>query len=192
MMRFDDAAMQRLESFLAGHSADRMTSEGLRRAAVLIPLMRREDGWYLLFQRRSNDLPVHKGQVAFPGGGLEGDESPEEAAVRETEEETGVPRGLVRLIGRVDELVTRTGYLVTPVVGVIPGSLEYRLQQSEVTDVFEVPIDRFLQEGNPRIRWVPWRGEMYPAYSWNGGAHEIWGLTGRILKSFVDVVWPVL
>lgn len=191
-MRFDDAAMQRLESFLEQHVADVMTATDLRRAAVLIPLIRNTDGWYLLFQRRSDDLPVHKGQVAFPGGGLEGEETPEEAALRETEEETGVPRGQVRLIGRLDELVTRTGYLVTPVVGVIPTSLTYRIQHSEVTDLFEVPLDAFLEEGNPRIRWVPWRGEMYPAYSWNGGAHEIWGLTGRILKSFVDVVWPVL
>ena len=184
--------MQRLETVLGHTPADVMATSGLRAASVLIPLIRNPDGWYLLFQKRADDLPVHKGQVAFPGGGLEGDETPEEAAVRETEEETGVPASQIRLIGRLDELVTRTGYLVTPFVGVIPASLTYRIQASEVTDLFEVPLDRFLEDANPRIRWVPWRGEMYPAYTWDGGSHEIWGLTGRILKSFIDVVWPVL
>lgn len=188
-MPVDDSAVARLEHLLKKRAADVMETEGLRRAAVLIPLVRHQTGWSLLFQRRSDDLPVHRGQVAFPGGAVEEGESLEAAALREAEEETGVPADGVRLIGRLDEIVTRTGYLVTPFVGIIPPSLNYVLQAAEVTDVFEVPLERFLEEGNPRIRWVPWRGEMYPAYSWHGGPHEIWGLTGRILKSFIDVVW---
>lgn len=189
MSEFDDAALEKLERLLEARAADVMTTQGLRPAAVLIPLVRSGNGWSLLFQRRSDDLPVHKGQVAFPGGGLEPGESPEDAAVRETEEETGVPAASVRLIGRLDELVTRTGYVVTPFVGVILEPVRYIAQHGEVTDIFEVPVSRFLEPDNPTIRWVEFRGEHYPAYSWKGGPHEIWGLTGRILKSFIDLVW---
>lgn len=192
MVKFNDDSVRRLENLLRSRPADVMKTEGLRHAAVLIPLVRADGEWSLLFQRRSDDLPVHRGQVAFPGGALEPGETVEAAAVRETEEETGVPASAIRLIGRLDELTTRTGYLVTPIVAVIPESVRYTAQQSEVTDIFEVPMARLLSAGNPTIRWVAFRGEEYPAYSWSGGTHEIWGLTGRILKSFIDLVWRVI
>lgn len=192
MTSFTNESLTRLEGLLQRRPADIMTAEGLRRAAVLIPLVQTAGEWWLLFQRRSDELPVHRGQVAFPGGAIEPGETAEEAAVRETEEETGVPASGIRVIGRLDELVTRTGFLVTPFVAVIPGATSYIAQQSEVTDIFEVSLTRLLEPGNPTIRWVSYRGEQHPAYSWSGGPHEIWGLTGTILKSFVDLVWRVI
>jgi 8-oxo-dGTP pyrophosphatase MutT (NUDIX family) len=190
--RFDDAALVRLQELLASRPAVEIAAPELRRAAVLIPLLRDDAGvWSILFSRRSDQLQAHSGQIAFPGGAVEREESLAEGAVREAWEEVGIPRGQVRLIGRMDDIVTHSGFLVAPFVGVISGPIEYVLQESEVVDVFEVTIEDLLVPSQPQVRYVPFRGRHYPAYFYPYGANEIWGLTGRMLKAFVDLLWAV-
>jgi 8-oxo-dGTP pyrophosphatase MutT (NUDIX family) len=111
---------------------------------------------------------------------------------REAEEEVGIPRGSVELIGRLDDLITNSGFLVAPYCGIVHERVAYVMQQSEVTEVFEVPVDALLEERQPEVRFVAWRKRHYPAYFYRYRDYEIWGLTGRMVKAFVDLVWLAL
>jgi 8-oxo-dGTP pyrophosphatase MutT (NUDIX family) len=185
---FDTHAIARLRRELKTRPADRIELPILKRAAVMIPLIPVDGGWQLLFSRRSPELAVHSGQISFPGGGVSKGESDADAAVREMEEEVGVDRSLVEVIGRLDDVVTRSGFIVAPFVGILATRPEYVLQETEVDEIFEVPIETLLDEGNPEIRQVDFKGRKYPAYFYRTDQMEIWGLTGRILKAFLDVV----
>jgi 8-oxo-dGTP pyrophosphatase MutT (NUDIX family) len=187
--RVDDAALVRLRAILAARPAIEIDAPNLKRAAVLIPIVPNAAGWSLLFSRRSVNLAAHSGQIAFPGGGVETGEPLEAAAVREAHEEVGIGADHIELIGRLDDLVTNSGFLVAPFVGIIDKRVDYVLQASEVDEVFEVPIEALLNPDQPEVRYVAFRGKKYPAYFYRYERHEIWGLTGRILKHFLDFVW---
>lgn len=187
-LRFDETALARLEELLAARAADELEMPHLRRACVTIPLVSTAAGWSLVFMRRSEAMRVHRGQIAFPGGGAESGESLADAALRELEEEVGIAAPTVRLIGRLDDVVTRTGFVVAPFVGVVSGSAPYQLAAAEVTEVFEVPLAVLLASGNPEVRYLDYAGDHYPVYFYKHEEREIWGLTGRILKSFLDLV----
>jgi 8-oxo-dGTP pyrophosphatase MutT (NUDIX family) len=188
--RFDGAALGRLGELLAKRPAMEIEAPKLKRAAVLIPIVRHAaGGWALLFTRRSDQLQAHSGQIAFPGGGVEAGETLAAAVVREAQEEVGIPSAAVRLIGRLDDLITNSGFLVAPFVGVIEERIDYVLQESEVVEVFEVPLDALLNPAQPQVRYVTFRNRRFPAYFYPYDRFEIWGLTGRVLKSFLDLVW---
>lgn len=186
---FDDTALDRLRRTLAGRVSIAIDAPQLRRACVLIPLIRAGDAWSLLFTRRAQNMASHSGQIAFPGGAVEEGEALPDAAVREAEEEVGIPAAGVELIGRLDDLVTNSGFLVAPFVGVIHEPIDYIIQESEVVEVFEVPIDALLDPSKPEVRYVTFRNRKHPAYFYSYGEYEIWGLTGRMLKEFLDMVW---
>jgi 8-oxo-dGTP pyrophosphatase MutT (NUDIX family) len=191
--RFDDAALARLRQLLAARPALEIDAPEYRRACVLVPMVREGSNWSIVFSRRSANLAAHSGQIAFPGGAVEPGESLDAAAIREAEEEVGIAPRHVELIGRLDDVVAaNSGFLVAPFVGVIDEPIDYVLQASEVDEVFEVPIDRLLEPGNPEVRYVPYSGRRYPAYFYHHEQYEIWGLTGRMLKSFLDLVWEAL
>jgi mutator protein MutT len=186
---FDDAALERLRGILAGRPAIEIDAPQHRRACVLIPLIRNRKGWAILFTRRSEQLAAHSGQISFPGGAVEAGETLDQAAIREAEEEVGIPQRHVELIGRLDDLVTHSGFLVAPFVGVIHEPVEYVIQEAEVVEVFEVPVEALLDVRNPEVRYVPFRAKEFPAYFYRYDRFEIWGLTGRMLKAFLDLVW---
>lgn len=192
MTRFDDSALERLRELLQRRPAIEIDAPQLRRACVLMPLVRDGGGWSLIFSRRSDNLAAHSGQIAFPGGRVEKGESLADAAVREAEEEVGIPARNVELIGRLDDVLTNTGFLVAPFAGIVHDRVEYVLQAGEVAEVFEVPVDALLDPALPEIRYVPYRERKYPAYFYPYGQYEIWGLTGRMLKAFLDFVWASL
>jgi mutator protein MutT len=186
---FSDPTVQRLRDVLAARPAVEIHAPQHRRASVLIPLIRNSGGWSVLFTRRSEQLAAHSGQIAFPGGSVEEGETLEQAAIREAEEEVGIPRSQIEVIGRLDDLVTHSGFLVAPFAGVVHEPFEYVMQESEVVEVFEVPLAVLLDPNNPEVRYVPFRERHYPAYFYHYGPYEIWGLTGRMLKAFLDLVW---
>jgi 8-oxo-dGTP pyrophosphatase MutT (NUDIX family) len=191
--RFDAAALERLRTLVARRPAVEIDAPQHRRASVLIPLVRNDDGAYsLVFSRRADNLAAHSGQIAFPGGSVEPGETLEAAVMREAEEEVGIPRRSVELFGRLDDLITNSGFLVAPFCGVIHERVDYVLQQSEVAEVFEVPVDALLGEHQPEIRYVAFRQRRYPAYFYRYRDYEIWGLTGRMVKAFLDLVWQAI
>ncbi len=192
MPRFDDQSLQRLRQILARRPAIEIDAPQYRRACVLLPLVPANGEWSLLFSRRSANLAAHSGQIAFPGGAVEGGETLEAAAIREAEEEVGIRGDAVELIGRLDDLITNSGFLVAPFVGVIRERIEYVLHEAEVVEVFEVPIDAVLDVSQPEVRYVAFRDGRYPAYFYRYREYEIWGLTGRMLKSFLDLVWQAV
>jgi 8-oxo-dGTP pyrophosphatase MutT (NUDIX family) len=190
--RFNDQSLERLRQILQRRPAIEMSAPKYRRACVLVPLVRVESQWSILFHRRAANLAAHSGQVAFPGGAVEEGETLEGAAIREAQEEVGIRGDAVELIGRLDDLITNSGFLVAPFVGVIRERTEYVLQEAEVVEVFEVPLDALLDVAQPEVRYVAFRDGSYPVYSYRYGDYEIWGLTGRMLKSFLDLVWQAL
>jgi len=151
-------------------------------AAVLVPLINRTEGLTVLLTQRSPDLPDHPGQISFPGGRIE----PEDrdvgvAALREAEEEIGLPRERVSLLGRLSEYETVTGYRVTPVVGWVEPPFEVKPDPIEVADVFEVPL-AFLLEPSNQQRHFRMVGEIRrDYYAIPYGERYIWGATAAML-----------
>lgn len=164
---------------------------GLTCAAVLIPLLRIEDQWHLLFTRRTERLETHKGQVAFPGGACEpGDRDVIGTALRETHEEIGVPPAAVRVLGHMPPQATVTGFMVTPVVGVMRWPTALRLQVHEVSRVFHVPLAWLLDGANREERLYTrsnGTSEMVVFYKPFDG-EIIWGVTGRIVTDFLGLI----
>ena len=151
-------------------------------AAVLVPLINRDDGLTVLFTERSRDLPDHPGQISFPGGRVEHDDGDAgSAALREAREEVGLPSERVTLIGRLAEYETVTGYRVTPVVGWVEPPFEVRADPVEVADVFEVPLAFLLDPANQQrhFRMIGDRRRDYYAIPY--GDRYIWGATAAML-----------
>ena len=158
--------------------------ETWRPAAVLVPLVRREPGLTVLLTQRTEDMPSHAGQIAFPGGRQQAEDVDAIAtALRETEEEVGLGREFVEVIGPVDHYRTGTGYEITPIVGIVTPGFIPRADPREVADVFEVPLEHFLDERNHRIHSRVWQGRERRYYAMPYGERYIWGATAGMLKN---------
>jgi 8-oxo-dGTP pyrophosphatase MutT (NUDIX family) len=156
--------------------------ETFRSAAVLVPLIDHADGMTVLFTERTATLPKHGGQISFPGGTVSaGETEPEVTALRETEEEIGIPAAAIELIGRLTVRDTSTGYWVMPVVGILMPPLAIIEDPSEVAGVFEVPLAFVCDAASHRIDRRVVRGEEREFRAMPFGDHYIWGLTARIL-----------
>ena len=159
--------------------------EKWRPASVLVPLVNRPAGVTVLLTQRTEDMPSHAGQVAFPGGRRQDDDADAIAtALRETEEEVGVARSFVDVVGSVDLYRTGTGFEITPVVGIVSPGFITRADPREVADVFEVPLGHFLDERNHRIdsRTIA-SGLQRRYYAMPYGDRYIWGATAGMLKN---------
>ena len=162
--------------------------ESLSDAAVLVPLIRRQP-WTVLFTRRAENMSSHAGQVSFPGGRVDvGDRDHVHTALRETQEEIGVSSEQVDIVGFLDTYETRTGFRITPVVGVIHPELELEINTHEVAEVFEVPLDHLLDPRNYETQSLEWQGAMRFFYAVTYQNHYIWGATAGMLKSLHDRV----
>lgn len=165
------------------------TGEILRPAAVLVPLVDHPGGMTVLFTERTATLPKHAGQISFPGGThVPGEETPEETALRETQEEVGIGAASIELIGRLSPRDTATGFRVVPVVGFIEAPLDLAADPSEVAAVFEVPLAFVLDAANHRIDRRIVRGEEREFRAMPFGDYYIWGLTARILFELSQVL----
>lgn len=151
-------------------------------AAVLVPVVVRESGPTILLTQRTSHLRDHAGQVSFPGGRREdSDASPEATALREAQEEIGLDPAAVEILGRLAEYRTGTGFVVTPVVGLVTPPLDLKLDDFEVADVFEPPLEFLLDSRNHQRHQIELRGAMreYWAMPWQG--YYIWGATAGML-----------
>ncbi len=149
-------------------------------AAVLVAITDRDRPGVLLTQR-TDTLRNHAGQVAFPGGRLDPNETPIAAALREAEEEIALPRTLVTVLGEVDRYRTVTGFTVTPVLAVVPPDVPLVPSEAEVAAVFEVPLDFLLDPANQVEASAMFRGEMrhYHEIIWQD--RRIWGATAAMI-----------
>ena len=160
-----------------------------RPAAVLVPLVQREPGLTVLLTQRTEDMPSHAGQIAFPGGRPQAsDNGAVDTALREAEEEVGLGRQFVDVIGSVDHYCTGTGYEITPVVGIVTPGFTTRADPREVADVFEVPLSHFLDERNHQIHSRTWQGRERRYYAMPYGERYIWGATAGMLKNLQFVL----
>ena len=161
-------------------------------AAVLVPIVDRPEPGIILTVR-TDTVRRHAGQVAFPGGRIDPeDEDAVAAALREAEEEIGLPRGEVQVIGIADRYRTTTGFDVTPVLGVVPPGLDFTLQPEEVAAVFEAPLHYLLEPSHQLVRTVEWEGRERTYYEilWEG--RRIWGATAAMIVNLSRRLAPAL
>lgn len=170
---------------LASPPPRRLAASDLRQASVLVPLYVNAGELWTVLTKRTDDLPTHRGQIAFPGGGRELKEDPWAAALRETEEEIGLDPKKVLPLGELDEGETPAGFRVIPCVGAIPFPYEARPSEREIAEVFSLPLTAFT---NPRMveeRPVRINGVERLLLVYHIGNRQIWGLTARILQNLL-------
>lgn len=163
--------------------------KGLRPASVLVPVVKRPQGLQLLLTVRADTLRSHGGQISFPGGRREDtDASAAAAALREAEEEVGIPVGAVEVVGYLDDYPTLTRYMVTPVVGLVDDIAEVRPCAREVAEVFEVPLSFVLGVENFERKILSREGFNVPFFELNFGSYRIWGATAGMLWNLAQKV----
>lgn len=163
------------------HDADLQSGETLLAAAVLIAVVDRLEPGVLLTLRPTT-MRKHAGQVAFPGGRSDPDDIDViDTALREAEEEIGLSRDVVDIIGVADRYRTITGYEVTPVIGVIPPDLTFMPHAAEVAELFEVPLSFLLEPGNHMEQKMEWQGRERNVYEIFWGDRRIWGATAAMI-----------
>jgi 8-oxo-dGTP pyrophosphatase MutT (NUDIX family) len=153
-------------------------------AAVLVPIIERPAGLTVLFTERAAGLKHHPGQISFPGGRMEADDgSPLQAALRETQEEIGLDRRHIDVLGYLPDHLIISGYRVTPVVGLVQPDFELRLDPTEVVATFEVPLTYLLDPANHGARQRSVAGHEFEVYDIPWESRHIWGATAGMLMS---------
>lgn len=170
---------------LASPPPMRLVAKDLRQASVLVPLYVDAGELWTVLTKRTDTLPSHRGQIAFPGGGRELKEDPWGAALREAQEEIGIDPKTVLRIGELNEEESPAGFRVTPCVGAIPSSFKPKPNEAEIAEVFSLPVSAFA---NPRLveeREVLLNGVARNIRIYYVGNRQIWGLTARVLQNLL-------
>lgn len=175
------------ERFAEKGDLDFLTREqgaNLRRAGVLIGILPREAGPTVLLTRRPATMAAHAGQVAFPGGKVDaGDADDVAAALREAEEEVGLPRQSAHVLGRGEPYVTGTAFRITPVVALLPVGFQPVPEPFEVDEAFETPLDFLMTPDNHHLKETLWGGHLRRYYEMPHNGHRIWGVTAGIIRN---------
>ncbi len=187
-----EGALSRKAGFLRGdfQSDPRLPRrEKLTPAAVLVALVEHPEGLNILLTQRTAHLSNHAGQISFPGGRIEpGDRSAVATALREAEEEIGLPPARVELAGRLDDYVTGTGFVVAPIVGFIRAPYPSAPDPAEVAEMFEVPLSFILDPANHRRDSKVFNGVERYFHAMPYGDRYIWGATAAMLMNLYDVL----
>lgn len=181
-----------------------------RNYAVLVPILEIQDELHLLYEVRAFNMKVQPGEISFPGGQVEKNESYEDAAIREAIEELGITQDKVNIIGEIDYIVSPYNFILKPFVGVLSNVKlkDLKLSKNEVNHVFTIPIREILNF-NPSIYYVSispkpednfpyhmipngenysWRKGRYPIYFYKYKEYIIWGMTATITNNFIDII----
>lgn len=183
---------KRIREILMSRERRRIEDARLTQAAVLVPLYEKDGELYLLLTKRTETLPLHRGEVSFPGGRCQAsDRSPLETALREAYEEVGVRSEDVEVLGELDDVATfSSAFAVTPFVGFIPYPYPFQVNPAEIQELIPLPLSAlkgpaiFREEVRQRAD-----GQEAPVYFYDYGPHTIWGLTARILKGFLELLY---
>lgn len=180
---------EKIKEILAARDKNDLQEENLTRAAVLIPLFLKDGEYHILFTQRTEEVEHHKGQISFPGGRCDpGDHGLLETALREAQEEMGILREDVRILGELDDTCTFSDFCVSPFVGLIPYPYPFRVNPREIAEVIEVPLAGLLDERIFREENRERKGMPFPVYFYEYGPYTIWGATARILKQLLDLL----
>ena len=163
----------------------RLTPKEARQAAVLVPLYVDAGELWTVLTKRSDNLPHHRSQIAFPGGGREIGEDPWAAALRETEEELGLDTKKVLRLGELDEAETPSGFHIVPCVGAVPHPLETDINHEEIAEVFSVPLLAFADYRIVEDQLVKIDGVERMIRVYHVGKRQVWGLTARIIQNLM-------
>lgn len=167
----------------------RLSGEGIRLkdAAVLVPVIDDGDEARVIFTQRTKTLRNHSGQISFPGGGIDAqDRSPEEAALRETEEEIGMSRRFIETVGRMPDYISGTGFRIKPVLAVVRPGFTLTPNPAEVDEVFEVPLSFLMDPANHSRGSRMFQGRERFFYEMPYGERYIWGITAGIVRSIYE------
>lgn len=158
-------------------------------SAVLIPIVQREDGLYILLTKRNENLKNHPGQVCFPGGKVDiTDRSPAATAKRECFEELGITEDKINVWGMLEPMKVPTGYFIIPVIGLLQSDYTLNLHLDEVETAFEVPFTHFMDIENYIARRIFYRGKNHRFFEIKHDVHYIWGATAKILRKLSKIV----
>lgn len=161
--------------------------DALRDAAVLIPVVDHGDRATVLLTKRAEKLRSHSGQIAFPGGRIDAtDPSPEAAALRETEEEIGLNRHFIDIIGRMPDYVSGSGYRIAPVLSVVRPGFHLHINADEVDDAFEVPLSFLMDPANHARDSRIWQNKERFFYTMPYDGRNIWGVTAGIIRTLYE------
>ena len=163
----------------------RLKPKEARQAAVLVPLYVDAGELWTVLTKRSDNLPHHRSQIAFPGGGREIGEDPWTAALRETEEELGLDTKKVLRLGELDEAETPSGFHIVPCVGAVPHPLETDINHEEIAEVFSVPLLAFADYRIVEDQLVKIDGVERMIRVYHVGKRQVWGLTARIIQNLM-------
>jgi 8-oxo-dGTP pyrophosphatase MutT (NUDIX family) len=166
---------------------DMIVRDGLRDAAVLIPVVDRGDEASVILTKRTEKLRSHSGQIAFPGGRLDAsDPTPEYAALRETEEEIGLAPRFVEVVGRMPDYVTGSGFRIAPILSVVRPGFRLTINPDEVDDAFEVPLSFLMDPANHNRGSRIWEEKERYFYTMPFGERHIWGVTAGIIRTLYE------
>ena len=190
-MRLDSqpATLDAVRRVLADGPKTTLDDPALTPAGVMLLLYRKNDGYVVLLNKRSDTVDHHRSEVSFPGGRRdETDASLLHTALRETHEEIGVLPDDVDVLGKLDEVATVTKYAVSAFVGTIPEGYRFTPSHAEVAEIIELPIAPLIDGAYDRneTRLIDDRPVRWPSYAYDG--HVIWGATARVLSGFVDLM----
>jgi 8-oxo-dGTP pyrophosphatase MutT (NUDIX family) len=159
---------------------------------VIIPLFFKNQEPHLLFTKRTDKVEHHKGQISFPGGMEDKtDNNLMETALRETWEEMGIKSEDITILGRTDNFLTNTNFMVTPYVGHFPYPYPYNINEDEISSILEVPLSHLL---NPEIfRIEKWKrnGVLWDVHFYDYNGENIWGVTGFLLSNFLSIIFNI-
>ena len=182
-------ARDAIRQFLSGHHRREINNAALKHASVLILLFPKDGSLHVLLTRRTEDVEHHKGQISFPGGSVdEGDEDIVSTALRETEEEIGLHRDSIQVLGKFDDLEVPSGFTITPIIAFVDALPALSLNKDEVAEVLLVPLSIFLDKTNERMQQMYRMGRMNDVYFYRYGRDEIWGATAAMIRAFLDAM----
>ena len=174
---------------LANRPTVRVVGDGLTPAAVMVLLYPKDGDFHVLLNERSQDVEHHKGEISFPGGATDpGDRDPLDTALRETEEEMGIVRGEITVLGEMDEVATRSRFRVRVFAGTINHPYEFRPSADEIAEIVEFPVSVLRNPASVRVD-THWQAEgPTTVYSYAHDKHLVFGATARILQQFLQLL----
>ncbi|WP_251359673.1 CoA pyrophosphatase [Kangiella sp. TOML190] len=161
----------------------------LQPSAVLVPIVQRDSGLQLILTQRAQHLKHHPGQISFPGGRMDPEDKDLIAtALRETEEEVGISKQQIKVLGKLSLQSTITQFMIQPIVGLVDPDYRFSINPDEVDEAFEVPLDFLLQPSNQVKSSIEHQGVTYPLYSMPYQGRNIWGATAKIIVDFGKLI----